>query len=606
MSDSKPTVRVADYLALRLEQLGVHKFFGVPGDHLGPFISAMEQSTEIRWNGGTNEINMGYAADGYARVKGVSAVGVTYGVGALSLINTVSGAFVEKVPMVVVNAAPTYEQILNFRNVGLLTSHMSENELSNINAYRQVTVDAQRITNAALAPQQIDTALSACISLRQPVYLEVCQNVFTELCEPPQGELKPLDAPGNQDQTASAVAATVELIQQFGSPIFWVGEEVSRLKLQEEFLQLVDETRIPFCSTIMGKTVVSEEHPMFHGIYNGKASDPDTWYVFKEQAKCRIGIGAWSTSKNLGGTQSVGEDWTMAAREGVSVGHQYFPNVMLRDFIPQLREQLQGTAIKDLNSDFYDAAYNGLREPIKKGNPSPVFYTNKTDFFAQTLPQPSGGALTYDQLFATVNDYLNEEERYKNHFVVADAGFSLLGGQTLHMKRQGSFFSQASWLSIGYSVGAVVGLQIGRDAGEQSLVFVGDGSFQETSQAISDLTRSRTRNIVFLLNNEDFYGIEQMLVDACYYRGEKQADVYNHLHPWHYEKLADVFHQENSPCHGAIVSTLEELNALLAKREDSASDIHEGTLLVRVKLDQKDYPKAIQYKVDEKEGQCNI
>lgn len=70
-------IRIADYLALRLQELGIDKFFGVPGNHLGPFISAMEETTRIKWAGGTNEINMGYAVDGYARIRGVGAVGVT-------------------------------------------------------------------------------------------------------------------------------------------------------------------------------------------------------------------------------------------------------------------------------------------------------------------------------------------------------------------------------------------------------------------------------------------------------------------------------------------------------------------------------------------------
>jgi len=606
MSELTQQISVAEYLALRLKQLGLEKFFGVPGDHLGPFISAMEKTTDIRWNGGTNEINIGYAADGYARVKGLSAVGVTYGVGALSLVNTISGAFVEQVPIVVINASPTYEQILNFRNVGLMTSHMSENEASNINAYRQVTVDAQRITNSALAPQQIDSAISACISLKQPVYLEILQNVFTELCDPPQGTLTPLQAPGNTTQTEKAVAATVETIQKLGSPIFWVGNEVSRLSLQEQFLAMVDDTQIPFCSTIMGKTVVSEAHPLFHGIYNGKASDPDTWHIFKNVAQCRIGIGAWSTSKNLGGTQVTGEDWVMSSKNGVSVGNQYFPNVLLKDFIPQLHAALKACDFNSLKvtSDLYQCAHQESPLAVRKGDPKPQYYTNKKDFF--TPLSTKDNTLTYDSLFVEMNRYLNEQERYKNHFVVADAGFSLLGGQTLHMKRASSFYSQAAWLSIGYSVGAVVGLQLARNNNEQSLVFVGDGSFQETCQAVSDLTRTKTRNIVFVLNNEDFYGIEQMLVDACYYRKEKPADVYNHLHPWQIEKLAAVFHHEDTPCHGAVVSTNEELTNLLLERENPTSTIHQGTLLVRVKLKRHDYPKAIQYKVDEKEGQCAI
>ena len=81
-------------------------------------------------------------------------------------------------------------------------------------------------------------------------------------------------------------------------------------------------------------------------------------------------------------------------------------------------------------------------------------------------------------------------------------------------------------------------------------------------------------------------------------------DGYNLLHPWHYEKLADVFHTEEKPCHGRVVSTVGALTKMLEDRDNPESGIYEGTLLLRVILDRNDYPKAIQYKVDEKEGNC--
>ena len=606
MTNSKITV--AEYLARRLEQMGVRRFFGVPGNHLGPFISIMDEKTEIKWNGGTNEINIGYAADGYAREKGISAVGVTFGVGALSLINTVSGAYVERVPMVVINASPPYETILNFRNVGVLTSHMSENELSNISAYRQVTANSQQITNSQIAAQQIDNALSVCIAQRQPVYLEIYENVFSELIEPPVGEIEQALPVGNSSNTEKAVAATIDFMKTCQRPIVWVGNEVSRQGLQQHFLALAEEKNIPFCSTIMGKTVVSEGHPLFHGVYNGRASDPDVWDVFKNKANCRIGIGAWSTSKNLGGTQNVGVDWTMAARNGVTVGTQYFPNVMLRDYIALLHEaiqQLPDDAI-DIPQDYY-ALKVAQTSPVK-GEPVPSAVASRADKFTPpTLSKVPDATLTYDNFFEAMNGYLHSNDHIQNHFVVSDAGFSLLGSQTLFMPRQSSFYSQASWLSIGYSVGASVGLHLARDEtkpGEQGLTFVGDGSFQVTAQALSDLARTRLRHIVFVMNNQDFYGIEQMLVDACFFRHEADADIYNEIHPWQYEKLPEVFDQQGYPCHGAKVTTTAELTALLAQRQDPQSDIYHGTLLVRVLLNRDDFPKAIQYKVDDKEGKC--
>ena len=83
-------------------------------------------------------------------------------------------------------------------------------------------------------------------------------------------------------------------------------------------------------------------------------------------------------------------------------------------------------------------------------------------------------------------------------------------------------FAQNSWLAIGYSVGAVTGVKSARP-GKRPLVFVGDGSFQETCQEMSTHTRLRHDTVLFVLDNEGFYGIEQMLVHPCYYAGQEPA-----------------------------------------------------------------------------------
>ena len=102
--------------------------------------------------------------------------------GAFNLLDACGGAYVEQVPLIAVNACPPYEQWQNYRAVGLLTSHMSPRAESNLDVYRQVTVDAQVISNPGLAPAQIDAALTACLSERRPVYLEVMDDLWDEPC----------------------------------------------------------------------------------------------------------------------------------------------------------------------------------------------------------------------------------------------------------------------------------------------------------------------------------------------------------------------------------------------------------------------------------------
>jgi TPP-dependent 2-oxoacid decarboxylase len=599
MSEPNTEWTVARYLAVRLEQLGIGHLFGVPGNHLGPFLSVMHELTKVRWIGTSTEIGAGYAADAYARAHGVGAAAVTYSVGAFSLLNPIGGAYVEYVPIVAINACPTYQQWLNYQAVGLLTSHMSQRRESNLDVYRQVTVDSQVISNPGLAPVQIDSALTACLSERRPVYLEVMEDVWAAPCEPPQGQIIRRERPftkQNKTMLDKAVQRAVDLIERLGKPILWGGEEVDRYGLAAQFKELVGSTGIQFCTTVGGKSILSENTDGFLGVYNGKASDPAVREVFHDWAKVRIGLGSWSTSKNLGDDQAIGDDWVVAAREGVSVGALYFPDVQLARFIPALQAELlaRGPAGRFAADYYAEASAAGLDVP------------ESTEAYLKALEGADGTAKSwsYDGFFTAIGEFLarndtGEDEHATNPYVViSDAGFSLLGSMNLPIAEQDGYVAQNSWLSIGYSVGATTGIAMARPE-KRPLVFVGDGSFQEVCQELSTQTRHGLNPVVFVLNNEGFYGIEQMLVHPCYYKEPPAEDAafYNVLHQWNYDKLAEVFGSPKTPMAGVSVGSFDELADLLGKIEDPNDLVNRGPLLVQVRLSRNDFPRALNYKL---------
>ncbi|MFG2139917.1 alpha-keto acid decarboxylase family protein [Streptomyces sp. NPDC048650] len=609
------TCTVAEYLAVRLEQLGITHLFGVPGNHLGPFLSTLHDKTRVRWVGTPTEGGAGQAADGYTRAKvadaqialgeqGIGAVAVTYGVGAFNLLNAIGGGYTEYIPLIAINAAPTYEEWLNQRAIGLLTSHMSQRPESNLEVYRQVTVDAQALSDPALAPGQIDGALTACLTHRRPVYLEVMEDVWTARCPAPRGRLARRERPlteRNARMLDAAVAACVQLVQDHGlRPILWAGEEIGRLNLADEFAELVRATGIPYCTTVGAKSVISEDTKGFCGVYNGKASNPDVAEVF-QNAGCRIGLGSWATSKNLGGMRSIGEDWAVAAHEGVHVGAAYFPGVRLDRFVPALRDAFVAEfGAGRFAADYYaDARRDGLDVPA-----------DTAAYLATLTGGPYPKSVTYDSFFRHINAFLQEcategpGGRTTPFTVVSDAAFALIGSMNLRMTERASYVAQNSWLSIGYSVGAATGVALARSGTrKRPLVFVGDGSFQETCQEMSTQVRNDLRPVVFVLDNKGFYGIEQMLVHPCYYKDGKPeddgADFYNELLPWKYEELAAVFGSAKHPMSGAAVGTHDDLAILLRQIADPTHAVNQGPLVVRVEFARHDYPEALKYKIAE-------
>ncbi|BCL71769.1 pyruvate decarboxylase [Vibrio nigripulchritudo] len=576
---STQQVTVAQYLKIRLEELGCEHIFGVAGNYSAPFLNTIEEDPEstIQISGNTNEINAGHCADGYARVSGkIAPVGVTYGVGAFSLLNPVAGSYVEHNQVLVLNGAPTYSDQKRQRVEGILYSHMTGDEKSNIDAYRSVTVAAEQIRNASQAPAKIDTVLTAIISEGRPGYLEVYEDVWRKSCDAPVSSLDAEPYQGDESETDKAVTATLDMIKQRGTPIFWAGIELQRQQLQSDFQSLVETTNNPFVTSILAKSVLPESHELFRGVYNGNATPESTKALFNN-AGCRIALGVWNTSKNLGGTSSWSAGMVMANNEGVKVGHhidsegqevgtKYFPNVVLKDFIAKLNAK-----IADMEYQRYQPTMTPLMAKV---------------------PQDCTQPLSYDSFFSVIDDYLTDEHR-----VVVDAGFPLLGAQNLRINQADGFVSAAAWLSIGYSVPASLGVKFA-DQSKRPLVFVGDGAFQETCQSVSGHNYYKTNNVVFVLDN-GIYGIEQMLVNPNPFRTEdekvhyesrpQQNDVYkyNRLNKWNYEKIVEMVGGR-----GAVVSTHDELRNALTEVDQYPED----NFVIRVMLSETNIPHSIAYR----------
>jgi Pyruvate decarboxylase and related thiamine pyrophosphate-requiring enzymes len=99
-------IEIGDFLNLRLKQMGIQHLFGVPGDFNLSYLEQVEADPQLEFIGNCNELNAAYAADGYARINGFSALATTYGVGDLSAINGIAGAYAENVPLIHISGIP--------------------------------------------------------------------------------------------------------------------------------------------------------------------------------------------------------------------------------------------------------------------------------------------------------------------------------------------------------------------------------------------------------------------------------------------------------------------------------------------------------------------
>src|SRR5256886_2113445 len=167
-SQMKNSPSIGEYLIQRLYAHGVRHVFGIPGDYVLGFYDQLSKS-KLRTINTCDEQGAGFAADAYARVRGLGAVCITYCVGGLKVANTTAEAFAEKSPVVVISGAPGMKE----REKNPLLHHKVREFDTQKKVFEQLTVASTVLTDPQTAFQEIDRVLHAALRYKRPVYIEI-------------------------------------------------------------------------------------------------------------------------------------------------------------------------------------------------------------------------------------------------------------------------------------------------------------------------------------------------------------------------------------------------------------------------------------------------
>ncbi|HEY3965613.1 MAG TPA: thiamine pyrophosphate-binding protein, partial [Planctomycetaceae bacterium] len=284
---------IGDYLIQRLQDYGIEHVFGIPGDFVLQFYSMLTDSP-VTVVGCTREDNAGFAADGYARVHGMGAVCVTFSVGGLSMCNSIAGAYAEKSPVVVISGAPGVDE----RRSDPLLHHRVRDFNTQREVFEKITVASASLDDPLTAFRDIDRCLAACDRYKRPVYLELPRDrVRTKSPHPYQASHeKPVS---DKNALREALDEATETINACKRPVIIAGVEMHRFGLGDEVVKLAEKHQIPMCATLLGKSVVSERHPLYLGIYEG-AMCREPVRKFVEDSDCIILLGTFMTDIDLG------------------------------------------------------------------------------------------------------------------------------------------------------------------------------------------------------------------------------------------------------------------------------------------------------------------
>ena len=338
---TKGGVTIGQYLVERLGALGVEHVFGIPGDYILQLYKLIEESP-ITLVGMTREDNAGFAADAYARIHGLGCICVTYCVGGLSTCNSIAGAYAEKSPVIVLAGSPGVSE----RAHNPLLHHKVKGFETQFEVFQKITVASAVLDKPETAFSEIDRVLEAAVRYKRPVYLEVPRDqVMARQVGPhrPAGgsaaQRSRLPARGGRRGRGAALTAAQR-------PVILADVEIHRFGLQDELLTLAESTGMPIATTILGKSVISEAHPLFAGVYEGGMGRPEVTELV-ESADCLLMLGCFLTDINLGiFTAKLDPSKCIdATSEDLRIKRHHYRDVRLDDFIRGLdRAQAQGGA----------------------------------------------------------------------------------------------------------------------------------------------------------------------------------------------------------------------------------------------------------------------
>lgn len=477
----------------RLHRLGVRHIFGLPGDYVLSLYQLIE-SSPITHVGTTREDCAGFAADAYARINGIGAACVTYCVGGLNTVNAIACAYAERSPVVLLTGSPG----LSERTRTPYLHHMVRDFSTQREVFERMTVAAVTLGDPLTAEREMDQAFAALLRYRRPIYLEIPRDMVHA---PLAGGSKPISLEDDTSDPAALEEALGEVRTMLASakrPAMLVGAEVGRFGLQDALARLVERLHIPIASTLLGKSIIREDHPLYVGVYGGLIGREEV-QDFINNSDCLLILGSiLSDVEDLDANSPLLlEGRTIhATADRVAIKHHRYESIRFQDFVQGLVH-----------------------------TPLPSFQSRSLPARTVVVPAtpPPDRPVTLEGLFRHLDSVLTEKT-----LVIADVGESLFAAADLHVRHRFEFLSPAYYTSMGFAVPAALGASFA-DPTLRPIVLVGDGAFQMTGTELASCLRYEQTPIVIVLNNRG-YSTEREILEG----------PFNDVHEWQYERICDL------------------------------------------------------------------
>jgi len=443
-----------------LKKHGARQIFGIPGDFALPYFRIIEESKILPLYTLSHEPGVGFAADASARINaGLGVAAVTYGAGALNMINSIAAAYAEKSPLVVLSGGPGK----NESRSGLLLHHQAKTLDSQFQIFKEITCDQCRLDDAARAPTDIARVLANCLRHSEPVYIEIPRDMVAVPC----AEVVPEAAQKvDPDALTACVDEILQRLAQAKAPVLMAGVEVRRYGLEDKVAALSRRLGLPVVTSFMSRGLLANQNAPLMGTYMGVAGFPEVTHLVEgSDGLFLLGEIICDTNFAVSETKIDMRKTIQALNGQVNIGYHTYAHLPLAALVDKMLERVEP----------HDKAFSVTPQVFPHGL------------------QADGACITPTDIATAVNDLM---ARHGKLPIASDMGDCLFAAMEIEHT---ALVAPGYYATMGFGVPAGLGLQAA--TGQRPLILVGDGAFQMTGWELGNCRRYGWDPIVIVFNN---------------------------------------------------------------------------------------------------------
>lgn len=483
---------VSHQLVKYLEDRGVKHIFGLCGHTNIAVLSALEKST-ITFVNVRHEQIASHAADGYARVTGKASVVLSHlGPGMTNAATGVANAALDCIPMVVIAGdVPSHYYGKHPHQEVNLHADGAQYEI-----YRPFVKRAWRVERPELFPEIIEKAFQLAESGQPgPVLVDVPMDIFSKevdvaLFERQRHNTKTLRKPSLDETTALEI---VERLITAKKPVIYAGGGVHLARATEELRQLVDHLHVPVAHSLMGKSVLSDDHPFLLGMtgfwgtqyINDSCRHADLILALGSRFK-EADCSSWypEFTFDIPKTKLIQIDI-----EPGEIGRNYPVEIGVVTDLKEALAVLVKTARLKIPSGI---VRNSLKEEIAE---------DKRIFKARNVEMEKSSAFPMmpERILAEVREVLPRDA-----IITTDVGWNKNGvGQQFPIYTPGSILIPGGYATMGFGGPAAIGAKIACPD-KVVIALIGDGGFGQNPAQLATARHEGVAVIWLIMNNNAF------------------------------------------------------------------------------------------------------